>query len=115
MIHTELNKGNIGDLLAKRYGLLDNVKIIQSKTLFDVSPNWDELIKHHCPWCGGYMYEIRTAQKRHCKNKKCPRETKFIVPMKKYDEVRGKLILWQQERLERMQKRKDKIKKKEQW
>lgn len=77
MIHTELNKGNIGNLLARYETALKNNK--PPTQLFDVEPNWASLKERRCPICNNKLLFPRGKSISFCKGKKHGDKKQFVI------------------------------------
>ena len=87
MIHTELNKGNIGNLLARYETALKNNK--PPSTLFDVEPNWKALNDKYprCPICNSLLKFPRGKYIAMCRGLRHGDRKPFIIHNKKLMEI----------------------------
>lgn len=97
MQYTELNKGNISNLLG-HYSFLDNIKVRVPNSLFEVQPVWSCLLDDRCPFCNR---RLKIGWKRpvvRCDSPHCVADGGFLLKKSKYDEIKGKLKMWEEER-----------------
>ena len=88
MKYTELNNGNIGNLLAGRYKFLENIKVRQEGSLFEVKGVWKTLLDDRCPWCGrklkiGWLRDIV-----RCDSPRCVADPDFLTTKATYYRIK---------------------------